>query len=272
MTYWLQYWYAFPVAVFVATLALSSGFGGGLLFAPFFMFVLHLTPEQALGTSLITEVFGMGTAFINYYRMRLINFKVGGMLIFGSVPGALLGAMLVNFHLVNALVIKLLFGVVIIVLALTIAYKKRGAEDQRSVQFSIQSQTSGLEALGKLPVLKKVRMVLLSCMGGLGAGLLALGSGEINTPQLVNTGLVPKVAIPTSVFVMAVTVLSGSSVYVFKGQPVPGLALYTCTGVVVGAKVASILIHQLRNEMLKWWLFGIFMLVGISILVRTFIT
>lgn len=263
--YWLEYWYAFPVAVVTATLAMSSGIGGGLLFAPLFMFVLHLTPEQAMGTSLLTEVFGMGTAFINYYRMRLINFKVGGLLILGSVPGALIGAILINLHLLNALVIKVLFGAVIIVLAFTIILRKSNGENQNA----IQEQTAGA-ILEKLSIRKKIRMILLSFLAGLGVGTLALGSGEINTPQLVNTGFTPKVAIPTSVFVMVVTVITATSVYILKGQPVLNLALYTCSGVVVGAKLATSLIHKFRDKVLRWWLFGIFLLVGISIFVKIF--
>ena len=42
MGFSLDYWYVFPSAVFVAIVANASGFSGGVLFQPFFNFVLQL--------------------------------------------------------------------------------------------------------------------------------------------------------------------------------------------------------------------------------------
>lgn len=272
---WLEYWYAFPVAIFTATLAMSSGFGGGLIFAPFFMLVLKLSPEQALGTALLTEVFGMGTGFMNYYRMRLIDFYIGKKLILGSVPGALLGSIMINYHFISEQYLKLLFGLAITTLAFTlIIYRKCGAKDQDTIpDCRLKNSRAPGSDMEKyfLPGRKKVKMVLLSFLAGMGVGTIAIGSGEINTPQLISTGISPRVAIPTSVFVMIVTVISATSIYVLKGQPVPELALYTCSGVIFGAKLGTSLIVRIREELLRWWLFLLFLLIGITILVTTFL-
>ena len=53
-----QYWYMFPVAVLVATTAMASGVGGATFFSPIFILLLRLEPGVAIGTALITEVFG----------------------------------------------------------------------------------------------------------------------------------------------------------------------------------------------------------------------
>ena len=37
-----EYWYVFPVAIVVAILANASGFSGGVLFQPFFNFILKV--------------------------------------------------------------------------------------------------------------------------------------------------------------------------------------------------------------------------------------
>jgi len=53
-----------PVAIIVATIAMASGIGGATFFAPIFMLALGLSPEVAIGTVLITEVFGFASILL----------------------------------------------------------------------------------------------------------------------------------------------------------------------------------------------------------------
>jgi uncharacterized protein len=57
----LEYWYMLPVSILVATIAVALGVEGATLFAPFFILVMHLPSDIAIGTGLITEVFGFGS-------------------------------------------------------------------------------------------------------------------------------------------------------------------------------------------------------------------
>ena len=72
----------FPVAICVATAAMLSGIGGAALFIPIFVIIFPLLgPEYplaisaAIGSALMTEVFGFSSGFIGYYRKRLIDFS-----------------------------------------------------------------------------------------------------------------------------------------------------------------------------------------------------
>jgi uncharacterized membrane protein YfcA len=60
----LQYGYMFPIAVLIATIAIASGVGGATFFSPLFILALGLPPEVAIGTGLITEVFGLPVGFL----------------------------------------------------------------------------------------------------------------------------------------------------------------------------------------------------------------
>jgi len=60
----MQFWYMLPVAIIVATIAMASGIGGATFFAPIFMLALGLSPEVAIGTGLITEVFGFASILL----------------------------------------------------------------------------------------------------------------------------------------------------------------------------------------------------------------
>ena len=57
----LEYWNMVPAAVLIATVAMASGIGGATFFSPLFILALGLPPEVAIGTGLITEVFGFAS-------------------------------------------------------------------------------------------------------------------------------------------------------------------------------------------------------------------
>jgi uncharacterized protein len=87
----LEYWFMFPVAILVATTAMASGIGGATFFAPIFLLGLGLSPEVAIGTGLITEVFGFASGLYAYARKRLIDYQLGTVLLVVTIPLALLG-------------------------------------------------------------------------------------------------------------------------------------------------------------------------------------
>ena len=87
----LQYWYMLPVAVLFATIAMASGVGGATFFSPFFILALGLPAEVAIGTGLITEVFGFASGLYAYARRRLIDYRLGQALLMVTIPAALLG-------------------------------------------------------------------------------------------------------------------------------------------------------------------------------------
>ena len=77
----LQYWYMLPVAIVIATTAMASGVGGATFFAPLFILALRLPPEVAVGTALITEVFGFASGPYAYARQRLVDYRLGMLFI-----------------------------------------------------------------------------------------------------------------------------------------------------------------------------------------------
>ena len=60
----LEYWFMLPVAILVATTAMASGVEGATFFTPIFLLGLGLPIEVAIGTGLITEVFGFASVAV----------------------------------------------------------------------------------------------------------------------------------------------------------------------------------------------------------------
>lgn len=70
----LELWYLFPLSILIATIAISSGIGGAVFFSPIFMLALKLDPTVAIGTALITELFGFSSGLIAYVKANLTAF------------------------------------------------------------------------------------------------------------------------------------------------------------------------------------------------------
>ena len=92
MAEFLELWWVFPVSIIFSTLAIGSGVSGALFFSPFFMLVVGLSPVQAVGAGLLTEVFGMGNGLRSYVRARLVDYATAKWLLLGALPLVILGA------------------------------------------------------------------------------------------------------------------------------------------------------------------------------------
>lgn len=82
----LAYWYMLPVSIVFASIATTIGVGGATFFSPLFMLVLKLRPEVAIGTALITEVFGFSSGVLGYGYKRLIDYKLAVKVLIGTIP------------------------------------------------------------------------------------------------------------------------------------------------------------------------------------------
>lgn len=132
-----------PVAVLIATIAMASGVEGGTFFAPVFMLALHLPPEVAIGTALITEVFGFTSGLSAYARKRLIDYRLGLALLIVTIPMALLGTLVTGY--VEPDVLKVILGVGLLAVAASFLRAPESNEVAR-LDETIQQEYGGEKA------------------------------------------------------------------------------------------------------------------------------
>jgi uncharacterized membrane protein YfcA len=65
-----HYWYMFPLAILICTLASASGFSGSVLFQPVYYFIARVPLHQSIATGIATETVGMTTAALTYLTMN----------------------------------------------------------------------------------------------------------------------------------------------------------------------------------------------------------
>jgi uncharacterized membrane protein YfcA len=272
----LAHWWVFPASILFSMIALSSGVSGALFFSPFFILVVGLSPAQAIGAGLMTEVFGMGNGLLNYVRQRVVDYATAKWLLLGAVPSVVVGALAA--HYVPTTLLTLAFGVGLLGLGAFIGLhdppeecvpggeehgvlERKNAGRGKTVIETADGERFSYDTCWRLPG------VGLATVGGFVTGLISAGLPEITTTQLiVRCRLPPRVAIATSVFVLAIAALAGAIVHALAATPVWYVVAWSIPGVLVGGTVGTRIGKYLPSDLTQRALGVVFVGVGLVVL------
>jgi uncharacterized membrane protein YfcA len=276
MDQFLVHWWVFPVSILFATIALASGVSGALFFSPFFMLVVGLSPSQAIGAGLLTEVFGMGNGLLNYVRQRVVDYATAKWLLLGAVPAVVIGALAA--HVVPTTILKLGFGVGLLVLGGFLVYydppedcvpgecegsflrRKNEGRGTTTIE-TADGETLTYDTCWRPPG------VGLATAGGFITGLISAGLPEVTTTQLiVRCRLPPRVAVATSVFVLAIAATAGAAVHALAATPVWYVIAWSVPGVLIGGTIGTRVGKYVPSEIMEPALGVVFGLVGLVVL------
>jgi len=277
----LEFWYLFPIAIAIATIAMSSGVGGAVFFSPLFILGLELEPKMAIGAALITELFGFSSGLIAYIKARLIDFSLAGQLMIFSVPAAIAGSFYAD--LIPSVVLKAIFavGLVIIGFQLFTAWRKEERqkhEKEHRREFEDDYESTLTDRRGrtfKYTVCNKNQGRTFAALGGAFVGMISVGLAELQEYHLVARCKVPTpVAVATSIFVVVVTVAVASIGHVYEFMhagadiynQVMNIVIYTVPGVIIGGQLGPRLQKNAPEDLMKIAIAWVFMLLGVFML------
>jgi uncharacterized protein len=290
---WIVYWFMFPACILIASVAMLTGISGTAMLTPFLILVFPilsvptLTPGQAVGMALFTEFFGFASGVVGYQRAHLIDYKTGWRLVSVAVPTMIVFSLL--SQLVSSDVLRVAYGVMMLGLssylfltapgnvrnrrlgALPKAAESIPRNHEAAVERVIQAQ-DGKQYRYK--ICDQRRGYMITCAGAAMEGLVSVGLGELEMPNLVKRCKIPvAVSAATSVFVIAIAVLSGSitsvAVLIQKGglAAVPwNLVLYTIPGAVLGGQLGSRFQGRISSDFSERLISILFVVVGIAFL------
>jgi len=272
----LAHWWVFPASILFSMVALSSGVSGALFFSPFFMLVVGLSPSQAIGAGLLTEVFGMGNGLLNYVRQRVVDYATAKWLLLGAVPAVVVGALAA--HSVPTTLLTLTFGVGLLLLGGFLVshdppdecapgecegsfLQRKNSGRGRTTIETTDGETFTYDRCWRPPGLG------LATVGGFVTGLISAGLPEVTTTQLiVRCRLPPRVAIATSVFVLAVAALAGAAVHALAATPVWYVVAWSVPGVLIGGTVGTRVGRYVPSDVMEPALGVVFAVVGMIVL------
>jgi len=277
----IQFWYLLPIAVMIATIAMSSGIGGAVFFSPLFMLGLGLDPKIAIGAALATELAGFGSGLLAYYKAKLIDFKLAKNLLIFSIPGALLGSMYAD--LIPAVVLKTIFavGLIFIGTQLFSAWRKEEREKHEALttkEFAQNFESELIDSQGNVfryTVCNPNMGRTFSAIGGAFVGMISVGLAELQEYHLVARCKVPTpVAVGTSIFVVVLTVLVASIGHFYEFakeggdvlEQVINIIIFTVPGVIIGGQLGPKLQRVLPEDKMKVSISIAFLLIGLFML------
>lgn len=236
----------FGLGLVGAIVANSTGSGGGVVFIPSFT-KLGITPEQALGTSIAIQCFGMTAGSVSWIRaFRAERWTVHShlrqlLLILAlvtpwSIAGMLLGQLVLTME---PSTIAPLFRIFSVLLGAILLYTTLFRKGRKHTHQHVRS---------------KDRLLLMAT--GIGGGLvtawISVGVGELLALMLIFRGYSTMVAVGSAVCISSLTVISGIWYHLFMTDNlVWDVFLFAAPAAVIGGSVARLLAKYLGAARLK---------------------
>lgn len=274
-------WYLFPLAILIATVAMSSGIGGAVFFAPLFMLGLKIDPVTAVGAALATELFGFSSGMIAYYKSKLIDFKIAKHLLMFSIPAAILGVLYADA--VPEIVLKSIFAVGLIFIGYQLFSSWRSEEREKleklhKEEFAEDFEEELIDSKGNVyryTICNKNMGRSFAFIGGGFLGMISVGLAELQEYHLVARCKIPTpVAVATSIFIVVITVFVASVGHFYEFarqggdvlQQVINIVAFTIPGVIIGGQLGPRLQQNLPEDKMKATISFLFMGIGIFML------
>jgi uncharacterized protein len=229
-------WTALPAGFAIATLATLVGFGGGILWMPFLILVSRLDPTQAVVTSLVIQVGGMGSGSLAVIRAKKADLRLSFYLAICAFLGVPIGVWL--SRIISGESTVFLLGVLSMTLALVFVYTQDDF-DGSVVQTVSLRQTA--------PYL------WLSTLFAVLTGLLSMGVGDFLVPILRNRlRLSMEAAMSACIVVMAMNAALAAVLHLILGERfATGIVLWAIPGVLLGGQVGPRLAGRIPDQTLK---------------------
>ncbi len=290
---WLVYWFMFPACILIAAVAMLTGISGTAMLTPLLILVFPilrvpiLTPAQAIAMALFTEFFGFIAGLIGYRHVGLIDFKTGWALVVVATPTMVVFSLISQYA--NSLMLRIAYGVMMLLLATYLTFTASSNvrnRDLKTIPAAIGRIPRKAEAQTERVIKPKTgneyryrvcdqhRGYLITAAGAAIEGLVSVGLGELDMPNMVKRCKMPvAVSAATSVFIIAVTVLAGSTTDVIallgQGgfQAIPwNLIVYTVPGAAIGGQLGVRFQGRLSTKNSERLISVLFLVVGVGFL------
>ena len=236
----------FFIGIVAATIANSTGAGGGIVFLPIFI-GLGLSPAESLSTSITIQCFGMSSGaltWISYSKKEKVEYSRQWEYFYFIFPVSSLSACIglfiaqvlmphppLDIELFFA-IFSLLVGIIILLRTLKVKKEYKGRT----------------HALSKLEV---TGLILLSFIGGSITNWLSIGIGEILLIYLILLGFRLNFAVASAVCVSAISVLFALPHHIFSNFISYEILTYAAPGALIGGILARTLATHLGAHKLK---------------------
>ncbi|MHB8104073.1 MAG: sulfite exporter TauE/SafE family protein [Dehalococcoidales bacterium] len=241
------------IGLFVGAFGTLIGVAGGFLLIPILLFLYpEASPAVITSITLTVAFFNALSGTIAYFRLKRVDVKSGLLFALTAVPGAILGAYLINY--LNRDVFQYVFGSILLLVSLYLLLrpnKKLTSNFLSKWQISCSitdRQNNVCQYSYNLPL-----GMFIAFFVGVVAGLLGIGGGIIHVPMLTQIlGFPTHIATATSHFIVAITTFSAIDTHLIGRTFTSdiGVAMVLSAGAVVGAQFGARLSHKVSGTLI----------------------
>jgi uncharacterized protein len=246
-------WLLIPIGFVVGAYGTLIGAGGGSILVPVLLLIYPTArPSTITSISLAVVCCNALSGTLAFARRGRIDLRTGLCFAAATVPGAVLGAIVVQFVPRN--LFSGLFGIVLLTLAAVIFFRSGSGGREAPIPRPGMTRRVIVDASGtRYEYQFNLRQgVLISVGVGFLSSLLGIGGGIIHVPSMVLwLGIPTHIATATSQLILSVMAAAGTAVHLATGELAFGSglrrSLFLAVGVIPGAMLGARLSQRLQG-------------------------
>lgn len=234
------------IGLAASTFGSLVGLGGGIILVPGLIYMgptfldKDISSQTAVATSLAVLIFTSLSSTLAYRKVKRVDWKSGVMYFITSGPASMLGAQLTQYFNNNSF--EVIFGFFMLAMALLMVMKER----MKPLHIHWRVNRSFVDGAGIEHVYGQSIPVMLGIgfFVGFVSGLFGIGGGSLFVPLMVLLfRYPPHIATATSMFVIFLSSILGTTVHTLNGAVDWGLVLVlgpsAWVGGIFGAAIAN---------------------------------
>jgi uncharacterized protein len=230
----------FGFALLISVITTPAGVSGAVFLLPVQVSVLSVPSPSVTPTNLLYNVLAIPGALVRFGREGRLGGRLTRLLVAGTVPGAVIGAVIRVELLPGPDVFLVVVGAVLVPLGALLLMRRPSARPRQRVD------------------LGEARLVAFSLAVGIVGGIYGIGGGSILAPALVSLGLSVRAIAPAALASTFLTSVVGIATYGILSLRAAGdvapdwiLGLFLGAGGLIGGYIGASLQSRVPERALR---------------------
>ncbi|MEC1618283.1 sulfite exporter TauE/SafE family protein [Bacillus haynesii] len=267
----MEYLILIILGFIAGTIGSLVGLGGGIVIVPSLLFLAglpmlfdHVTPQMAVGTSLVVIIFTGLSSTLAYMKYKTVDYKSGLIFFIGSGPGSIAGAHVSTYFSSDSF--SLWFGIFMILISLSLMIKKKVKPAEKKHTGVIRTFT-GDEGQEYTYSYHPLAGIAIAFFVGFLGGLFGIGGGSLMVPAMILLFLFPtRVAVATSMFIIFLSSVAGSAGHVIAGHVNWLYAFALIPGAWFGGQLGAYINKKMQTKTIVLIMRFVLIIIGIRLI------
>lgn len=251
------------ISVLIGFLGSLTGLGGASILIPILV-LLGVPVKEAIAAGMVSIIATSSGSAASYVRDRITNVKIAMYLEMFTITGAIAGATITA--IISPQYLYFFFAAFLLTSFIGLRRLTKASVaapvNQDNVSRWLNLRGSYFDKAKKRVIEYRATNAIWGGLGmvvaGLAAGMLGIGAGAFKVTVQENIlKLPPKVSSTTSNFIIGMTALAATSVYLFSGLLNLSLVAPIAIGTTIGAVIGGRVLNRLSDISLRYLFFAI---------------